>query len=70
VFIQEPGLQEPLAEHISGESYSAAQPDGLKDDAARIVKMYNEDRTSDVMRIAAQKLEVPFEEVGAFSLCL
>jgi hypothetical protein len=56
-------MKEPLAQNISGEDYMAAQPDQLKDDAARIVHMYNSDRLSDVLRIAASLMKVKFDEV-------
>lgn len=60
-------MQEPLAETISGAEYSSAAPDELKDDAACIVRMYNTDRVADVMRIAAQQMDVAFEEVRSAS---
>lgn len=57
-------MKEPLAEYISGEDYVAAQPDQLKDDAARIVHMYNSERLSDVLRIAASLMNVTFDKVS------
>ena len=64
-------MQEPLAEHIDGEVYSAAEPDELKDAATGIAHSYNSDpvRVADVMRIAARHMKVPFDEVRLCSTC-
>lgn len=51
------------AEQINGDVYRAAQPDALKDAAARLVTMYNSERQDEVLRLAASEINVSLDQV-------
>lgn len=57
------GLGTAQAEQIDGDTYRAAEPDELKDCAARLVKMYNSERQDEVLRLAASEMNVSADQM-------
>lgn len=53
---------ESVAEHLTADSYKAAQPDPLRRDAPLLVATFNRDRTEDVLRIGAFAVGSPIEQ--------
>lgn len=56
-------VQTAEAEQLEGAAYRDAQPDELKECAARLVNMYNSERQDEVMRLAASKMNVSTDQV-------
>lgn len=56
-------MQTALAEQIDGKVYREAEPDELKDCAARMVDMYNSERQDEVLRLAASEMSVSSDQV-------
>eukprot|EP00892_Ulva_mutabilis_P007339 jgi/Ulvmu1/4978/UM207_0022.1 len=57
------GLGTADAEQIDGQVYQSAQPDELKDSAARMVAMYNSKRQDEVLRLAASEMGVSADQM-------
>ncbi|GAX83272.1 hypothetical protein CEUSTIGMA_g10698.t1 [Chlamydomonas eustigma] len=58
------GLDESLHMHeVSASEYLSAEPDVLRNTAAELVKLWNEERAEDVYRIVSQAVKVPLSQM-------
>jgi hypothetical protein len=58
------GLDESLHMYeVSASDYLAAEPDVLRNTAAELVKLWNEERAEDIYRIVSQAVKVPLSQM-------